>query len=341
MSARARGPASGGGLSTRFFERLRVALKRYAEGVHELGAPASPRSIAEAEQRLGRALPPVLRDLLGQWNGGYLFHDDVHLFGVAGTRPELDHLALVEGEIAFGETPGGALRLDEHDRVVSVDAETEARRIEGSDLERWLDATMAREGLVYDREGEYRPEVFEGVDLAPRIARKRAEAAVRADPDAPAWREELAEILLEAGKRERAAEELERAVALDPDSSPALLALGGLRRVMGDEAAASAAFRGAGEAEREPAEAAFAFAQAARSARAAGLSDADTLAARAIAAHPPLVEEQRAAADHLLAEGDLDGAEERLAIARAVAPDDPRLASALALLRARRSLRPL
>jgi Flp pilus assembly protein TadD len=55
---------------------------------------------------------------------------------------------------------------------------------------------------------------------------------------------------------------------------------------------------------------------------------------------PGFVEDQRAAAAHLVEQGDLDGALERLALAEAVAPDDPEVRRALALARSRRALRP-
>lgn len=326
----------------RFFEKFRAALKRYAEGVHDLGAPAAEGAIAGAERRLGRALPDAYRQLLGQWNGGFLFHDDIVLYGVSGARPELDRLAPAGDEIVFGEAPSGELRLDARGRVVTVDADTEGRTIEGSDLERWLDATMAREGLVYDRDGEFRGDAFDGVELTARVARKRAELATRADPDAPAWQEELGRLLLDAGMARPAEEAFARAVELDPEASAAWFALGKLRRDAGDEAEASAAFRRAGETDPEPAEAAFAFAHAARSALAASLpEDARSLAHRCAEARPSFVEEQRAAAEHLLAEGDGDGAIERLGLALAVEPESAGLREALSLARARRALRPL
>ncbi|MSP60497.1 MAG: tetratricopeptide repeat protein [Myxococcales bacterium] len=326
----------------RFFERFRTALRRYAEGVHDLGAAATPAAIALAEERLGCPLPESFREFLAQWNGSFLFHDDYSLFGVAGARPELDRLTSDGGEVIFGETPSGGLRFDARGRVIFLDAETEARTVFGSEFERWLDALMAREGLIYDREGEFRADAFEGADLAARIERKRAEAAIRADPDSPGWREELARLLEEAGQLEPAAQAYEEAVALDPSAAGAWFALGKLRRSAGDEAAASRAFQSAGEAEREPEESAFALAHAARSARAAGMTpEADAIAARVLAAAPAFVALQRAAAEHLAAEGEHDVALDRLALAEAVAPLDAAVREASAHLRARRALRPL
>ena len=328
--------------STRFFERFRAELKRYAEGVHELGPPAGAAVIARAESRIDRSLPEPFRELLVQWNGALLFHDEVQIFGVSGARPELDRLALVDGETVFGEGPSGPLRFDLRGRVIALDAETEGRTIEGSDFERWLDATMAREGLVYDHEGEFRGDAFAGVELTEKVLRKRAELASRADPEAPAWQGELGRLLAEAKLFRPAADAFERAVELDPEGSAAWFSLGKLRRELADEAAACEAFRRAGETDSEPTEAAFAFAHAARSARAASLTDEGALLAkRVIEAEASFGANQRAAAEHLIAEGDFEGAIERLSLALAVAPDDAELKGVYSLARARRSLRPL
>jgi len=323
-----------------FFERFRVELKRYADGVHELGAPADDQALARVEARLGRPLATAFRDFLAQWDGGYLFHDDYALWGASPSRPELDRLALVEGDVEIGASPSGSVRLDARGRVVTVDDATAERAVEGSDFARWLDAVMAREGLVYDRDGEFREEAFDGVELTAKVQRKRAEAAVKADPSSPAWREELGRLLVEAGSVEAAAEALQRAAELEPSSAGAWFELAKLRRQVGAHAPAAEAFRRAAEARREPEEAAFAFAQAARAAGEAGAIDlAVALGRRAVDQHPGFVDEQRAAADHLVGEGDLDGAIEKLALALAVAPSDDAVQQALARARARAQLK--
>jgi tetratricopeptide (TPR) repeat protein len=327
----------------RFFERFRGELKRYADGVHELGAPATENELAAVEKRLGRALSEAWRDLLLQWNGGWLFHDDYALFSVGG-RAELDRIAPLPEEpglLAFGTAPAASLWVDGRGRVISVDESTGTRAVEGSDVQRWVDATMAREGLLYDREGEFREEAFDGVELTPKVARKRAETAVKADPASPAWREELGRICLEVGQDERAAECFEKAVELEPETAPAWFALAKLQRAAGRIEEARDGFARAGQHERDPSEAAFAFANAARCAREGGSAGADELAAKVVAAYPTFVAEQRAAAEHLAGEGDLEGAIERLGLAAAVAPDDPEVKQALSHTRARSALRPV
>lgn len=326
----------------RFFERFRQALARYAEGVHDVGAPAGEAAITAAEARLGRRLPSAYREFVAQWNGALLFHDDVTLAGVTGGVAAAGEVGVEGGHVRVGEQGGGALLLDDEGRVRWRDPETEREALVGSDFERWLDALMAREALVYQPDGEFRDEAFDGDGLTPKAARRRAEAGVRADPGAAAWHEELGVVLVEAGRVDEAARALEQAVALDPTAADAWCTLARLRREASDVAGALAAWRGAAGAETAPEEIAFALGQAARAALALGRADeARALAAEALGRHGAFVAEQRAAAQHLAAEGDLDGAAERLELALAVAPDDAEAARLASLVRARRALKPI
>ena len=323
----------------KFFDRFRGALLRYARGVHDLGEPASPQSIAKAEHALGRKLPVSFRDFLAQWNGGWLFHDDYAITGVEGARDELRDLAIDDDLVRFGRSLAATLFFDERGRVIARDLDTEERAVEGSDFERWLDATMAREAVVYDREGEFREEAFHGGELAAAARKKRAQSAAKADPASPAWQAELGLLDAEEGHDDRALAAFRRAVALDPALASAHFAAAKLLRADSAHADAARAFAAAGASYREAAEAAFAFAHAARAAADAAIPEAAAFAARAAALEPGFVAEQRAAASHLIADGALDEAMEHLALAAAVAPDDESLQSALAHLRARRSLR--
>lgn len=329
----------------RFFDRFRTALGRYAPGVHEVGRPAGEASLEAAERALGR-LPGEYRDFLAQWNGAFLFHDDYVLFGVEGAHPELARLARAPAgaarRLALGAGPDRSLFLDERGRVVARDDQTEEEAVEGSGFERWLDATMAREAVLYDRDGEFREEAFDGGELSGAARRKRAQAALRIDDEAPAWHVELAGLLLEGGEPEEAIVALERALALEPGDAASGLLLGRLLREAGRHDRAAAAFARAAEAEADPGEAAFAWASAARAVLEAGGGLAEPAraahAARVLALEADFAARQRAAADHLQEEGDLDGAADRLALAAAVAPDDAEVRAAAARLRARRSL---
>ena len=323
----------------RFFDRFRAALARYADGVHVVGDPADEAALAAVEARLGRALPPPLRDFLLQWDGAVLFHEDVELHGTRASG-----LAVAGARLLVGQQLGAEILVEcaAPWRVWTRDPETERARLCGSGFERWLDAVMAREALVYDRDGEFREAAFDEGELAPRVARRRAEAAIKVDPEAAAWHEELAELHLDAGESERAAAALQRVVALDPSAADAWFSLGRLLRASGDVAPAIAAFRAAAAAEPTDEEAAFAMAHAARLARAADDPDlAREVARDALLRHPALLAQQKLAAQHLLDDDDLDGSLERLELAQALAPEDPEVARSLGLLRARRALRPV
>lgn len=322
--------------------------------MHDLSDPATEHALAEAEVALGRPLLAAWRDFLGQWNGGYLFHDDYRLYGVEGARDELRRIALVADEEApadattrtlwaLGEGPEGELLLDEAGRVLVRDAESGALRMEGSDLERWLDATMAREAVVYDREGEFRDEAFDEGELAAAARRKRAQVALKADPDSPTWNEETGQLLRESGEVERAEAALRRAVELWPGAESAWFSLGTLRRETGDGAEAARCYARSAELRTDSDEAAFAWAQAARAAvmDEALREAARDYAARAARCAPAFVEQQRTAAAHLLEEGALDEAIEHYDLAAAVATDDEDLRRERARARVRRAMRPI
>jgi tetratricopeptide (TPR) repeat protein len=331
-----------------FFDRFRNALARYAEGVHLVGSPASQAALEAAERRLGRPLlaAPAYRDFLEQWNGALLFHEEVVLLGVSGALPELDRLEVTDlgplgRGLAIGSAENASLYLDDRGRVLAISADTERLQVVGSSFERWLDATMARGTLLYDRTGEFREQAFEGSELSPRVARKRAEAGLRADPESPAWHEELGQLLIESGDLAQAEHHFERAVELDETAADAWFTLGRLRRENGDLAGAMAAFRAAGLAEPLPEEAGFALAHAAQAARLAGLAEAEPLGAEALSRHPSFVTQQKEAATHFLADGDPESAIEHLELGLAVAPNDDELRRLLGHARARKSLRPL
>ena len=324
-----------------FFDRFRRALARYADGVHDLGAPAIKPALAVAASTVG-PLPPAYVDFLTQWNGAFLFLDSLRLFGVEGAHPELLGLRRDERGLRIGEAHGETLYLDDQGRVLAWDAATESGSVVGSDFVRWLDAVMAREALLLGRDGEFREEAFVDGEVDPRVARKRNAAAIKADPDAPAWHGELAELLEESGDLDGAIVALQRTVTLDPACAAAWFSLGRLLRQRGDDASALAAYREAGGRERDPAEAGFAYAQAAAAAlRLGDQTTARELAAQARATHPELLDEQRGAAEHLVAAGELDEGLARLELARVLAPEDEAVAQLLSLARARRSLRPL
>ena len=293
-----------------FFERFRAELARYAEGVHNLGPPARADEV--------RGVPDELASFLRSWNGGELFVDAVSLRPADGLERE--------GELlVFGESAGGdRLALDAAGRVVRLEEDTGELLVEGSGFARWLEAYVVGEGVVYDREGEFREDVFDdsGEELLPEAAERRERKILKLDPGAPApaWR--LAKALARLGKPDKAARVLEELVARAPDFAWAWFDLGRLQRDAFRLEEAEAAFaRAAADDGYE--HAAYFAAHAARTAAARGDEAARARhAARALALDPSLPNAQRAAAELLLEEERTDEALEAAELARALRPGD-------------------
>jgi hypothetical protein len=313
-----------------FYDRFRTQLGRYAAGVHELGAPAGDAALGRVEARLGRALPPGLRDFYRSWNGARLFHETIVIAPV-------EELFADEDGLRIGEALGAPLAVDARGRVVEIDDLGE-RVVAGSTVERWLEATMAREGLLVDREGEFK-DVFAGEGaLTAEVRRKRVRLGEKADPGAASFFVEAAELSFDDGDDAAAEAQLARAVELDPGAAAAWELLASLVRRSGRAADAERAYVAAARATRDAARRAERWAEAARAANEAG-REARAHAAESLAASPERAAAWLAEARRLADEGDVDGALNRATLAQAVRPDDA--APLVQQLRARRALRVL
>jgi hypothetical protein len=314
-----------------YFERFRQALAGWAAGVHRLASGATDAELSLAAQRLGRPLPPSLRDFWASWNGADLFHEDLHILGA-------DEASIEEGRLVIAQSSAGdryALAAD--GRVVQEEASTGLRWVAGSSLERWLEGEMARGAALYDREGEFREGAFAGEELAPEVELKLARRRARIDPEAARIRFDLAMALVGADRPGDAERELEVAVALDEGSGWAWFELGRLRLRRGEAGAAEAALAHAVAADPDADHSGFFAAWAARAAHAAGDEEAaarhrDTAQQR----DPQLVARQLAAAEEALGAGDAREAAEQVELALAVAPRDMRALDLSRRLRGRR-----
>jgi len=143
-----------------FFDRFRVELAKYDAGVHDVGDPVA------AERLVGRALPAQLADFYRSWDGARLFADTIAIV-------PLDGLRAAEGGVVIGEWPDGVLELGGDGRVRSR-GDDGAAIVVGSSLEKFLAAVMAREGLLVERDGEFK-DVFddEGIDERARDKQTR------------------------------------------------------------------------------------------------------------------------------------------------------------------------
>ena len=282
-----------------FFDRFRTELAKYEDGVHDVGEPV------DDEAKL-KGLQPQLADFYRSWNGTRLFADTIVIAPL--------------GSATLGEWPAGALELGADGKVRSRDEE--GAIVVGSTLEKFLATVMAREGLLVDRDGEFK-DVFDEEDVAPRVRDKQTRAALKVDPDAAAWHLEAAERAFDDGDEAAAEAALARAVALDENAAAAWALFGALQRRSGRLVAAAASFGRAAEATTLAAVRAELAAEAARAAKEAGDETARAAHAQsARAADAGAVARWLDEARARLAEGDGEGALNRATVAAAAAPDE-------------------
>jgi tetratricopeptide (TPR) repeat protein len=270
--------------SALFFEGFRTAAARLAEGLVRPGPPAEATQIAAAEAELARRLPAPYVAFLQSFDGAELFNDGLVIFGVSGDAAR----SLVESNsdgqpLAFAEGASGDRYLfgEGSDPPVFHLRPDGERWHAGSTFPRWLDAYLAREALLYDKEGEFLLEAFEedGQELTPTFALRQAERALRKDPDAAETHHDLAVALRRLGRPSSALPHFVRATELDPENPWPWFDRGRLELDEGDPASAARSFRRS--AELTPGtDGGRLFAWAARAAEEAGLS-AEAQAARA------------------------------------------------------------
>lgn len=223
-----------------FYEALRSAVGRYAAGVHYLAPPASASALRATEARLGCPIPAGYRDFLLSFDGLTLFLEAQVIFAcdqiTRADRP-VDGSAPTQGWLLIGDTPDGCLYLDGAGRVYLADDGAPDPILAGSDIDAWLNATMAREALVVDREGEFR-DVFGDDGLDEAVRRKRAKAGQKHDPGSALYLLELAELSYEEDDGAGAQALLQQAVAIDPQAGPAWELLAALYQSTGQLAGA-------------------------------------------------------------------------------------------------------
>lgn len=209
-----------------FFDRFREALSRLPDGLVRTGPPATGEALAAAESALG-PLPPILRSFLQSFDGADLFHETVVIAGVGPGAPRsLTELNPQPGpELVFAEAPGAdrfALRADGAVlRLKAGDEDGERERwLAGSGFERWLEALVAHERVLYGPDGEFSPDAFEadGAEILPLAALRQAERALKLDPDAAELHHERGVALRRLGRQDESRQAFARAAALDPEN---------------------------------------------------------------------------------------------------------------------------
>ncbi len=286
-----------------FFERFREATARLPHGLIRPAPAAAPEALARAEERLG-PLPSEYASFLRSFDGADLFHEAIVIAGVGAAAPRA-LLELNDGdgsdeaaprardtararELVFAEAiAGDRFALDERGRVLRLRAGSDERVLAGSSFERWLDATVARERLLYGADGEFAPDVFDddGEEITPAVVLRQTERALKIDPGSADAQHERGVALRRLGRAGRAVEAFAAATELDPDNPWPWFDLGRTALAAGRELPrARAAFERAAALEAGPAGARL-FAWAARAALAAG-DEVTAAEARRVGARP-------------------------------------------------------
>jgi tetratricopeptide (TPR) repeat protein len=313
-----------------FFERFRAAAARLPDGLIRPMPPAPASALARAEAALGAPLPAEYASFLRSFDGADLFHGAVVIAGVGASAPR-DLLALAgeagapPGSLAFAEAQASErFVLDATGRVWRLSAGSDERSLAGSGFERWLDATIAREQILYGPDGEFADDAFDedGEEVRPRVALRQAERALRADPGSAEAEHARGIALGRLGRHAPALEAFAAATALDPENPWPWFDLGRTAlEETGDPGRAAEAFRRAAALEPGPGGARL-HVWAARAARAAG-DEAGAAASRraALAIEPTLEDGLRRARAQAEAEGDDRARGEAEALMAAMSPE--------------------
>jgi len=309
-----------------FFDRFRSAIARLPAGLIRALPPAGPEDVARAEAALGRPLPASFASFLRSFDGADLFHESIVIAGVgAGAPRSLAALAQDRpGELVFAEAlSGDRFALDAAGRVLRYDPGANERAVAGSSFDRWLDATVAREQILFGPDGEYAPDVFDPLrqDIVPTIALRQAERALKIDPGAADSEHARGLALARLGRRETALAALAAATELDADNPWPWFDLGRTALALGRAATALPAFQRAAAAVSDDATAARLLAWAVRAAGAAGdEASVAALRAEALARDPALIESLMRSAANAVDDADDAACAEALALLEAVAP---------------------
>jgi tetratricopeptide (TPR) repeat protein len=304
-------------------------MARLPAGLIRTRPPVGPDEIARAEAALGRSLPDEYASFLRSFDGADLFHESVVIAGVGDGAPLVLGAQPPErpGEIMFAEAlTGDRFALDAGGRVLRYDPGADERALAGSSFGRWLDATVAREQILFGPDGEYAPDVFDpsGQEVVPTIALRQAERALKLDPGAADAEHARGLALARLGRREAALAAFRAATDLDADNPWPWFDLGRTALAMRKPAAALPAFQRAAAAIGDPASAARLLAWAVRAAsEAKDSATADALRTDARAKDPELVEHLVRSATEAADESDDEARAEAVALLEAVAPGTP------------------
>jgi hypothetical protein len=319
-----------------YFDDFRAAIAELPDGLIRAGDPASRAELDAAERALtttlGRGLGAELTAFLTSWNGADLFHELLVVFGV-GDRPERSlerenlrprAAPIGPGDLAIAETASGDLMVLRQERVRRLRGPSasgwDETWLSGSSFHAWLRAVIARDRLLYDRDGEFKDDVFDpDGEVLPTIAVRQAERGLRQDPGSSELEHERGVALRRLGRIGEAAEAFARAADLDPGNPWPWFDLGRARLLADEPAAAVAAFQSAAAASTE--DAARLWTWSAHAARTTGDEAARAhAAAHALARDPDIRAALARAAEAARDEGDEDAYSSADALVQAFEP---------------------
>jgi hypothetical protein len=270
-------------------DRLFELLDEAPPGLHDVDAPSD---------RLPSGLPTPLIELYARCDGARIFVDALHLV------PSADVAETDAGHWQFASLDGEPIAIDGRGRIWRTDESVEDEVCDGTRLDRWLAGQLDALDLVFDRDGEYRDDVFdEDGDVMPIIREKQLRAQLKRDAAAPGPRWRLAHVLIAQEATVEARNELEQVVADDPAFSWAWLDLARVSEQLGERQNAIDEARMAAEAAEgvQHPQAGYFWSQVAR---------------LAVAANDDLVRAEAATKASLLAptlkRAQIDGARERI-----------------------------
>jgi tetratricopeptide (TPR) repeat protein len=311
-----------------FFDRFRAVLARLPAGLIRVVPPAADADIAGAEDALGHAMPAAYASFLRSFDGADLFHESLLIAGVGPQAPRAlsDLVQERPDELVFAEAQSGyRFALDASGRVWRYDPGAEERALAGTDFERWLDATVAREQILFGPDGEYAPDVFDigGEEVVPKVALRQAERALKVDPGAAEAHHAHGLALARLGRLQPALAAFSTAAKLDGDNPWPWFDLGRTALEIGRAAEALAAFRRAAALDSGPTGARLAAWGARAAADAGDTAAAAALRAEALARDPTLLDGLRHALDDARQHEERDAEREAAALLTAIAPDAP------------------
>jgi tetratricopeptide (TPR) repeat protein len=279
-------------------------LGSYAAGVHHLEKPAA---VLDSE------LPTGVAVVLRRFNGGQLFHE-------ALTIHRGSDLRWTDDRIEVASLGGDEISVARDGRVYRAELGSGDVVPDGQSFERWLSGFVDAESVIFDKQGEFRDEIFdEDGELLSVAAIEHERRWLKRDKSATGVRWRLSRALSRAGQLESARDELERAVE-DGGFPWAWYDLARISEALGEVESARDEVAAAIDCDPQHPHAGFFLAHAAR--LAVDEQTRTSLAARALRLDPDLARSQRDGCRELLDLGELKAARELAEVAIALTPRD-------------------